>query len=72
MPIGHLQPQKISRNIKVAYTQADEIIIKLTAHIDFPILERIVRGRFITHRNLNKIEFKMQEAYYLFRRTELK
>lgn len=70
VPVGILHERKINNNIKEAYAQANEIIIKLRSNFDLLTIRRIVKGRFITHQNLNVIEFKVDEIYHLFKRSD--
>jgi hypothetical protein len=69
-PIEKLHDQKISKNIKLAHAQADEVIIRLTSYFDPEILTRIAKGRFLTHEHLLLIEFKMGGEYICFRRSD--
>jgi hypothetical protein len=69
-PIAKLHDQKISKNIKSAHAQADDVIIRLTSNFDVQVLARIAKGRFLTHEHLNLIEFKMLTDYFIFRRSD--
>lgn len=70
LPTGILQLQKISRNIKIAHTQADYVIIKLHSGFNTVSLKSIAKGRFLTHQSLLIIEFKMNSVYYSFKRGD--
>ena len=70
VPIGILQQQKISRNIKVAHAQADEVILKLNSTLRVGALHGIAKGRFLTHRHLAVIEFKMEGVYHRIERSD--
>ena len=70
MPIGNLHPRKINNNIKFAYAQANEVVIKLKAPFDLEYLAGISKGRFLSHDHLNLIEFKISSTYYTFKRQE--
>lgn len=71
IPIGMPHLRKISNNIKFAYAQANEVIIKLSSSFSIEALTGIAKGRFLTHRNLILIEFKLENKYYSFKRSDL-
>lgn len=70
VPIDKLHERKINNNIKLAYSQADDVIIKLHSFFDIESLARIAKGRFLTHQHLNLIEFKIERKYVSFRRSD--
>ena len=69
-PTGNLHKQKISYSIRMAYTQADEVIIRLKTNFNTDQLRRIAKGRFLTHQNLTLIEFKISDKYVCFKRSD--
>lgn len=70
VPIDKLHDRKISQNIKLAHAQANDVIIKLNYSFAIEILARIAKGRLLTHINLQVIEFKVDNCYHSFRRSD--
>jgi hypothetical protein len=70
IPIDELHWRKINNNIRLAHSQADKVIIKLNAKFSSERLAEITKGRFLSHRNLQLVEFKMAGAYLSFRRED--
>ena len=71
IPVGSPHQRKINNNIKAAYAQANQIIIKLYSYFSEERLAEISKGRFLCHKNLTLIEIKMAGKYYRFCRSEL-
>ena len=69
-PTGKLHKQKISHCIRKAFGQANEVIIRLHSHVSIELLGQIAKGRFLTHRKLVLIEFKMEGNYISFKRSD--
>ena len=70
IPVGNLHRRKINNNIKLAYAQANKVIIKLTSQFEVEDLAGIAKGRFLTHQNLSRIEFKMEDKYHCFEQSD--
>lgn len=70
IPVGNPHQRKINNNIKVAYAQANQIIIKLHSYFSEHRLAEISKGRFLSHKSLAVIEFKMAGIYYTFNRSD--
>lgn len=69
-PIGDLHSRKINNNVKFAYAQANNVIIRLNSPFNIEYLIGIAKGRFLSHDHLSVIEFKMENKYYRFSRLE--
>lgn len=68
-------PKKIGLNtlkhsISQASSQADNVVILLPGKADINLLNRVAKGRFLDHPNLQVIEFKMQGDYYRMARKD--
>lgn len=69
-PIEIIHERKISNCIKFASKQADYVIVRLSRKIDVQKLYSISKGRFLAHRHLQSIEFRINGEYLSFSRTE--
>jgi hypothetical protein len=63
--------RNIKTNIKYAYRQANKVVIRLVEEFDKKRLKTIAKGRFLDHRELEQIEFKMGGNYYKYERRVL-
>lgn len=61
----------ISRRIKDGHNQADHVIINLFEDVPTQDLKNVAKGRFITHKGLERIEFEHNGQYRIYERVDL-
>jgi hypothetical protein len=74
-----IEVKRVSKNndntirhaIAHASNQSDHVVILLPEKVDYQILKRIAKSKFMQHGSLKKIEFKIQDAYYEFNRKNV-
>ena len=72
-PTLPLKERKISKAIRNSHEQANCMIIRLNAKYNNNYLKKVAKGRFETHNNIERIEFKccITAAYYCFDRDSI-
>lgn len=69
--VSKVKINTIKHAIGEASQQANHVVILLNEKVEYIWLKRVAKGRFIDHKNLEVIEFKMEESYYRFHKKNL-